>query len=75
MDLTDDVLTFDSRQQVADIVAALTREDMAAFFNRLQDNLSGDRLVIFTQGKFEEIPEEGTLLSDATQDWADTPQS
>lgn len=74
-DLTDEVLTFDSRQQVADIVATLTREDMAAFFERLQENLTGDRLVIFTRGKFEEIPEEGTLLSDATQDWSDAPKS
>ena len=66
-DLTDETYTFDSREQVAEIVANLTREDMQKFFNRLKDKLASQRLLIFTKGQFEDIPQMGRLLSDATE--------
>ncbi len=75
VDLTDQVLSFDSREQVAAIVAELTREDLAAYFARVETLLETDRLLIFSQGNFDDIPERGRLLSDATQSWDDAPQS
>ncbi len=68
-DLTDEWYTFDSREQVAGMVAELSRADMQAFFQRLQRQLQTERLLIFTQGQFSEVPSHGRLLSDATQRW------
>ncbi len=74
-DLTDEWYTFDSRNQVAEQVAQLTQADMMAFFERLQTHLQTERLLIFTQGQFAEIPDRGRLLTDATQSWEDVPAS
>jgi len=74
-DLTDEWYSFDSREQVANLVANLSQADMMAFFERLQAHLQGERLLIFTQGQFAEVPSRGRLLTDATQSWDDTPQS
>lgn len=68
-DLVRGHLTFDSREQIADEVASLTREDMAAFWQRLSDKFSTERLIVFTQGKFDEVPEAGILLETAVSPW------
>ena len=70
-DLRQGYLNFDSRQQVADIVATLTQEDMANFFTRLQNSFDNQQLLIYTQGKFDETPSAGTLLKSATATWGD----
>ena len=72
-DLVDEVLTFDSREQVAAEVESLTPDDMRAFLERLQAKLSGERFLIYTRGKFDETPDRGKLLSTAIDEW-DTPQ-
>lgn len=74
-DLTEEWYSFDSREQVADMVAGLTQTDMQAFFERLQTHLQTERLLIFTQGQFEEVPSRGRLLTDANQSWEGAPPS
>ena len=69
LDFTDNVLTFDSRAQIAGLVEQLSKADMLTFFQRLEDKLSRDRLLIYSQGAFEEIPQQGRLLSKATDAW------
>ena len=68
-DLTDEWYTFDSREQVAGLVADLTRADMLEFFQRLQQQLQTERLLIYTRGQFSEVPSHGRLLTDATERW------
>lgn len=74
-DLTDELYSFDSREQVAALVDGLSREEMYTFFQRLQDKLDSQRLLIYTQGQFDEVPQRGQLLSDAAQAWDDSDQS
>ncbi|XOV82989.1 MAG: insulinase family protein [bacterium] len=75
-DLTEDVMTFDSREQVAQIVAQLSQADMQAFLLDVQDKLKNHRLLVFTQGRFAEIPQRGQLLGNAAEPWeADAPAS
>jgi len=66
-DLIDETYTFDSREQVAEIVATLTHDDMQIFFDRLQAKLATERLLIFTQGQFDEVPQRGRLLTNAAE--------
>jgi len=74
-DLTDDVYTFDGREQIAAHVQALNRADMHAYLTELRERMANRRLLIYTQGQFSAVPETGKLLSDATQRWEDVPQS
>lgn len=64
-DLSDQFYTFDSREQVADIVKSLTREDMRTFFTTMRNQLTNNRLLIYTQGQFDDVPQQGRLLTDA----------
>ncbi len=66
-DLQREYLSFDSREQVAARVEQLTREDMAGFFAQVRNKLDKQRLLIFTQGKFADVPQGGTLLSQAAE--------
>ena len=59
------------RQQIAARVSSLTMEDMAAYFASMQEKLASKRLLIFTQGGFDEVPQQGTLLESAADNWAD----
>lgn len=70
-DLIFDIHTFDQRQQIAARVSSLTMEDMAAYFASMQEKLASKRLLIFTQGGFDEVPQQGTLLESAADNWAD----
>ncbi|MEM9620317.1 MAG: insulinase family protein [Pseudomonadota bacterium] len=62
-DLRRGHLSFDSRQQVADLVQQLSHEDMTAYFAQLQEKFDQRRLLVFTQGKFADVPQQGKLLS------------
>lgn len=72
-DLTEGELGFDSREQVAALVESLSQEDMQQFFAGIQDKLENHRLLVFTQGRFEEIPTRGQLLGNAAAPWIDVP--
>lgn len=65
-DLTEDVDTFDSRQQIASLVEALTVDDIQTFLAKLESRMSSQRLLIFSRGKFDQVPTEGTKLADPT---------
>ncbi len=65
-DLMDGYLTFDSREQVAQIVETLPRAAMTGYFQTIEDQLANQRLLIYSVGKFEEAPSEGRLLESAT---------
>ena len=65
-DLTDAHLTFDSREQIAALVQDLTREDMQAYFERINRLAQSQRLLIYTKGAFESVPEEGKTLASPT---------
>lgn len=69
-DLSRGYLTFDSRQQTAALVDALTVEDMQQFFSELLQQLDSRRLIIYTQGKFDDVPADGTLLESPVADWS-----
>lgn len=70
-DLIFDIHTFDQRQQIAARVSSLTMQEMAAYFASMQEKLASKRLLIFTQGGFDEVPQQGKLLESAADNWAD----
>ena len=65
-DLTDGHITFDSRQQLAALVEALTKKEMATFFRDVRHKLDTQRLLIYSAGKFEDPPTEGKRLAHPT---------
>ncbi len=65
-DLENGHLTFDSREQIAGEVEQLTRADVAAYLAELAGKFNNRRLLIYTPGKFSEVPTKGALLSQAT---------
>ena len=62
-DIGDDHLTFDSRQQMAALVEALDQETMMTFFRSVQSGLTGNRLLVYSSGQFEDEPERGHVLA------------
>jgi len=62
-DLDADVTTFDSQQQIADIVSTLSLEDVVEYMNLTIERLSDARLLIYNRGKFSDGPENGRRLS------------
>lgn len=65
-DLSRDVTTFDSREQIAQAVQALTPALMSAYLAEVEARLKSRRLLIFSRGQFDEVPTHGYLLSDPT---------
>ncbi|MEZ5557216.1 MAG: insulinase family protein [Pseudomonadales bacterium] len=63
-DLLLGVTTFDSNARIANAVAALDKQDMLAFLDRFDERLERARLIVYNRGKFAEVPEDGTLLTD-----------
>jgi secreted Zn-dependent insulinase-like peptidase len=63
-DLDLGILTFDSRQQIAEIVSSLDKPAMLEFLSGLAGQLDSQRLLIYNQGKFAEAPIQGTPLQD-----------
>jgi len=62
-DLRDAEYQFDSRQQIAAWVDTIEPGHMLDYFQRLQRHLHAQRLLIFSKGRFEDIPLRGRLLS------------
>jgi secreted Zn-dependent insulinase-like peptidase len=58
--------SFDSQAQIAGIVSELRRADMLEFYAQLIADLGKRRVLIYSQGKFDEVPEDGKRLSSAT---------
>ncbi len=65
-DIYDDHYTLDSREQIAAEVGRLTKADMRAFFEDLQQRLEQRSVLIYSKGKFDDIPATGKLLTTAT---------
>jgi len=73
-DLTENVMSFDSREQVAELVAGLSQQDMQIYFSQVREKLQNHRLLVFTPGRFEAVPQRGQLLGNAAEPWtADAP--
>ena len=62
-DLTDEFYSFDSREQLATLVEKIDHKEMGRFFQSVQDKLESNRLIIYTKGKFDDVPAKGRLLS------------
>jgi insulysin len=62
-DLSRDLTSFDSREQIADHVLALEIEDIEKYLSDLENRLTDKRLLIYNKGKFPEVPTHGTKLS------------
>ena len=65
-DIYDEHYTLDSREQIAREVGKLSKRDMLAFFKDLQRRLKEQSLLIYSSGKFAEVPSTGRLLDTAT---------
>ena len=65
-DIYDDHYTLDSREQIAAEVGRLTKADMRAFFEDLQQRLEQRSVLIYSKCKFDDIPATGKLLTTAT---------
>lgn len=61
-DLEAGVTTFDSQQQIADIVRDLTLEDVVSTLKATLERLESNRLLIYTRGRFDEVPDNGRSL-------------
>ncbi|MEM7080488.1 MAG: insulinase family protein, partial [Pseudomonadota bacterium] len=65
-DLKDEHLSFNSREQIAALVADLDKTALTEFYTAVNDKLSNRRLIIYNTGKFGEAPDEGRLLESPT---------
>jgi len=65
-DLTDNHLTFDSRSKIATQVESISKAEMGIFLSTLKNKLRDSRLLIFSPGKFEQIPTVGKVLASPT---------
>ncbi len=61
-DLDLGITTFDSRRQLADAVAALTRPEMVAFLSDAAARFEAQRLAVYSNGQFPDAPSAGALL-------------
>ena len=55
-------------EQLAARVKLLQKQDVEAFLFRLQDHLKTRRLLVFTQGKFSDVPTNGRHLTQSSQE-------
>ena len=62
-DLDADVTTFDSQEQIAGIVSALTIDDVTAHLQETITRMEAARLLIYNLGRFEEAPTLGRRLA------------
>ena len=63
-DLDLGILTFDSREQIAELVGGLDKPAMLEFVKGIAARLDSERLLIYNQGKFAEAPIQGEPLGD-----------
>jgi len=62
-DLDKQVLSFDSRQQIADEITGISKADYLKFFQKLLEDFRNERLVIYSKGNFEAIPPDKHINS------------
>ncbi len=55
---------FDSRRQLADLVTAFDHDEYLAYYDQLLERLDGDRLVVFSKGRFDRSAPAGQLIED-----------
>ena len=63
-DLEAGVTSFDSQQQIADIVRNLTLDEVVEHLTMTVDRLEDARLLVFSRGQFDATPALGRLLPD-----------
>jgi secreted Zn-dependent insulinase-like peptidase len=61
-DLEAGVLTFDSQARIAELVEALTLEEVTEHLDLTIERLESARLLVFTRGRFDEAPSLGRSL-------------
>jgi insulysin len=61
-DLELGMTTFDSNQQVADAVAALTLDDVHAYLTDAVRRFDAERLLVYSTGRFDGAPGHGTVV-------------
>jgi secreted Zn-dependent insulinase-like peptidase len=57
-----DVTTFDLRQQIADQVSRLTKDQIVDYLTRTAARFDDDRLLVYSNGRFEDAPLGGEPL-------------
>jgi len=65
-DLEAGVTTFDSQQQIAEVVRSLTLAEVTEHLELTINRLESARLLVFSRGQFESTPELGRLLPDTS---------
>jgi len=65
-DLDAGETSFDSQQQIADIVTDLSKTQMQEFYRSVVEKLNEQRVLVYSQGKFPDVPTRGILLPDTT---------
>ncbi len=63
-DLDAGVTTFDSQERIAGIVSALSLDEIVDTLQTTLKRLASNRLLVFTRGKFTEVPAAGVPLTD-----------
>ena len=66
-DLTDRILTFDSREQLKDAVSGLEAGDIADAYEALIDPAGGNRLTVYSPGKPGTEPEDGEPITSVAE--------
>ena len=66
-DLDAGVTSFDSQARIADIVRALTLEEVTDHLSTMIERLESARLLVFSRGGFESVPSLGRSLADSTE--------
>jgi secreted Zn-dependent insulinase-like peptidase len=56
--------SFDSRRQLADLVAGIDHETYLGHYDRLLERMRTERLVVFSTGRFAESAPAGRLIAD-----------
>lgn len=65
-DLDLNVTSFDSRAQIAEIIASLSKSQMSEFLAEIVEKLTTARVLVYSSGDFDAIPTHGRHLKDTT---------
>lgn len=58
------ITSFDLRERIARAVSGLDKAAMLAYLNRLADRFETQRLLVYSSGRFENAPSQGTTVED-----------
>ncbi len=61
-DLDEDVASFDSQEQIAALVMDLSLPEVVAYLERTVQRLEQARLLVYSRGRFQEVPTRGRRL-------------